>query len=253
MVAAISGSQVSCALEPPLRAWYEAAYGRPPTAGEERMIAFYSSGTGARIAALLGPHEAELELKPPEGILDVGCGYGSIPVFLAARWPKARVLATDVSDRFYSVGRAAAADLGLSNLTFASARAECLEEAGAYDLVLSCNMLNFMNSRDLLERALDHIWRAARPGGLIVVHTPQFWSLREPFTGLPGLQLLPIAWQDAIARRTGRRSLMTDNRHPSLGEIRRVLVRRRARFLGVRPRRRIGRLASTHLTAWFRK
>lgn len=253
MVAAISDVGVTRALELPLRAWYVEAYGRPPTAAEERMIAFYSGGTAGRVDSLLGPLAVELDPAGPASILDIGCGYGSIPVYLAARWPMARVLATDVSDRFYSVGRAAAADLGLTNLTFESVRAECLEEAEAYDLVLSCNMLNFMSSRDLLERALERTWRAARPGGLIAVHTPHFWSLREPFTGLPGLQLLPVAWQDVIARRTGKRSLMTDNRHPSLGEIRRSLARRGAAFIGARPRRRIGRLASTHLTAWFRK
>lgn len=244
---------VAQALAHHVRGWYIANYGSELTASQEKEIAFYSSGTDARVARLFGSHLADLDRRPPEAVVDLGCGYGAFAIHLAARWPTTRIVATDVSDRFFLVGRAAAQDLRLQNVSFRAQRVEELEDAEVYDLVISCNMLNFMNSRELLQEALFRLWRSAKPGGLILVHTPHYWSLREPFTGLPGLQLLPIYYQDYIARRTGKRSLMTDNRHPSFGEIRRAMVRHGAALLEARPTEPWRRLLTRHITVWFQK
>jgi trans-aconitate methyltransferase len=202
---------------------------------------------------LLGPYLAELDASPPRAILDVGCGYGSIPVWLAARYPQSRVRATDVADRYYVAGRAAAADLGLPNIAFETRDVLELKEEAQYDLVLGCNMMNFMNTPAKLETACANLCRAARPGGLVAVQTPHFWTLLEAFTRLPLLHFLPIGWQDRVARATGRRSLMTDNRHPALGEMRRAFARHGGRVLGVHPASWLARRWRPHLVFWVRR
>lgn len=249
----MGGHAVLDALESCVRDWYLETGGRPLTAAEERMVRFYSHETPRRAQTLLGPLAARFAERAPGMVLDVGSGYGSIPCWLAAQWPSAFIQASDVDDRFYKVGRAAAAMAGLDNIALRSVPLGELDEQQRYDLVLSCNMLNFMNTKASLTDGLERLWRAARPGGAIAVYTPHYWSLREPFTGIPGLQHLPLSWQDSIARRTGKRSLMTDNRHPSLGEISRVFRRLGARMVDVQPASPLRRFRSTHIMAWFEK
>ncbi len=245
--------RVGAALEKHVGEWYRRIYGENLGPGHLAGIRNYSHGTGERARLLLGPHLAGFDTTPPPAILDAGCGYGSIPVWLAERYPRARVLATDTSERFFVAGRAAAADLGLTNIEFAAQDVLELRAEAAYDLVMGCNMLNFMNTPDKLAQACANLCRAARPGGLIAVQTPHFWTLFEPFTRIPLLQFLPIGLQDRIARATGKRSLMTDSRLPSLGELERAFSSCGARVLAVHPRSRLRRWLGYPVILWARR
>lgn len=241
---------VAVALERHLLEWYRRANGRPPTAAELRSIAVYSHDVDARVRNLFGDDFDDLNRVPPQSILDTGCGYGSIPVYLAARFPAAKIFATDVTDHYFWVGQAAAADLGLKNIEFAVADLRSLPRDRRFDFVMSCNMLNFMASRADLERGVAALASTLADQGRLFIHTPHFWSVFEPFTGIPFLQFLPRRWQSALARWSGRRSTLDDNRHPSLREIAQILARHGCRIRNVTPSSVLGRLRRSHITLW---
>lgn len=248
--APIDSQVVVDALRRHLEAWFR--HEIPNKEPRGAAITAYSSGTQARIDKLFGPLAPALMNHPPADVLDVGCGFGSIPVYLANLWPHSQILATDVSDRFYRCGKSVSEEHGLGNITFKSMSVEDIEASEEFDLVMSCNMLNFMNSRERLEDALFHLWRAARPGGKICIYTPHFWQPREPFTKIPLLHFLPVPWQDRIARRLNKRSTLLDVRNPSVHEIRSAFERRGAKFVGVAPGLPY-RLVRTHVALWFQK
>lgn len=243
--------QLVDALRRHIGAWYERAYGSTDKSRE--MIDWYARAAIFWFDLLLQPQLERYAAQPPARVLDIGCGYGHFPVYLAHRWPNSEILATDVRDTYYRSGEAAAQELHLKNIRFSTVSVHDLKERDAFDLVVSCNMLNFMNSHERLNDALVRIWTAAKPGGFIPLHTPHYWNLREPFTGIPLLHFLPIPWQDQIVRRLGRRSTLLDVRNPSIGEIKAALLPRGARLLGLSPRDFIHRFASTHVTIWMLK
>ena len=242
---------VARALERHVRAWYRGNGSHPTTPADEASILVYSVNAQSRLETLFGRTYADILQTPPKRILDTGCGYGSFAVLLAAALPETEVLATDISDRFYPVGQAAALDLGLANIRFESRDLRTLNLAPDYDLVVSCNMLNFMPTKNDLTAALNSLLDATRPGGLVFVHTPHFWSIREPFTGVPFLQFLPRTLQSAVARALRKRSTLDDNRHPSLSEIRRVVSARGGRIEGLRHPSAVVRLLRSHITFWI--
>jgi SAM-dependent methyltransferase len=239
------------ALRKHVGAWYEDAYGEQ--ASHSKMIEFYASGTEARTDTVLGLLKGRYEVAPPPSVLDVGCGFGSIPVYLAWKWRCSEILATDRTDGYYACGQAAAREIGLSNVRFDTLELGALEFEEKFDLVISVNMLNYMTSRPILQDALTRLARATRKRGKLIVYTPHFWSYREPFTRIPLLHFLPVATQDRIVRRLGKRSGMLDVRNPSLGEITRTLRKHGCRCLGASPTTVYGRARATHLTAWFEK
>lgn len=231
--------------------WYLDAYGG--VGPHEAMFAHYTTGTRKKTEHLLGPFWDELAAAPPARVLDVGCGYGSVPLFLAHLWPGAEVLACDVSDRYYRCAAAAAEDLGVANIRFKTETAGELDSAGEYDLVMSCNMLNFLNTKEKLIDGVRNICRAARPGGVVAVYTPHFWNRREPFTGVPFLHFLPAALQDRITRKLGKRSTLLDVRNPSVSEIVGAARAEGCRLIEARPADPLRRWRQTHVTLWFRR
>lgn len=231
--------------------WYERAYGT--TDRYQAKIDWYAKAAIFWYELLLRPQLAKYATQPPGRVLDVGCGFAHFPVYLAHRWPHSEIVATDVSENYFRSGRAAARDLGLKNIRFKSISVHELEERGTFDLVVSCNMLNFMNSRARLADALIRLWEATKTGGFLPLHTPHYWNLREPFTEIPLLHFLPAVWQDEFVRRIGKRSTLLDVRNPSVGEIKQVLLPRGARLLGTAPADPLRRFLYTHVTLWLQK
>lgn len=232
-------------------AWYETAYGERDA--YTKMIEFYASGTERRTDRLLGPLKADLAQSPPRTVLDVGCGFASIPVFLAWQWPEAEILATDRTDSYFKCGAKAAAQAGVGNIRFEIKETGQLGYQEEFDLVVSCNMLNYMTSRDVLVDTLMRLGAATKRGGRLITYTPHFWSYREPFTAIPLLHFLPRATQDNIVRRLGKRSGLLDVRNPSLREISSTLAKCGFRRIAVEPAGMLARTGTTHLTAWFEK
>ncbi|MEZ4368031.1 MAG: class I SAM-dependent methyltransferase [Kofleriaceae bacterium] len=156
-------------------------------------------------AAMLERTAARAGLADGQAILDLGCGWGSMSLWAARRYPRARITAVSNSASQRAAIEARAAAAGLDNLRVVTADVRTLDLAalGTFDRVVSIEMFEHMrNYRALLAR----IAAALAPGGALFVHVfahtrhaypfddagATDWMAREFFTGglMPSTQLL---------------------------------------------------------------
>jgi ubiquinone/menaquinone biosynthesis C-methylase UbiE len=109
-------------------------------------------------------------LRPGMRVLDVASGMGEPSLRAAQRvGPSGFVLGTDLVDGMLEVAREQARALGLSNIEFRAGDAETLElPEQSFDAATVRWALMYMPRP---ERALERIWRALRPSGLLVCTT----------------------------------------------------------------------------------
>jgi cyclopropane-fatty-acyl-phospholipid synthase len=96
-------------------------------------------------------------------ILDLGCGWGSLAVWIAERYPNARVLAVSNSH----AQRAAIEARGLGNLEVRTADVNDLEPGRRFDRVVSIEMFEHMRNYEALMRRIAG-W--LRDDGRLFVH-----------------------------------------------------------------------------------
>jgi cyclopropane-fatty-acyl-phospholipid synthase len=127
------------------------------------------------VASLAGAETAMLNLtverariRDGHHILDLGCGWGSLSLLLAKRFPGARVTGVSNSPDQKAFIESRAAAQGLSNLRIVTADMNVFDGAGGqYDRVVSVEMFEHMrNWRALLDRVA--LWLS--PGGLLFIH-----------------------------------------------------------------------------------
>ena len=107
------------------------------------------------------------DLKDGQEILELGCGWGSLSLWMAETLPNARIrsVSNSNSQRLYIEARAA--ELGLTNLKVITADMNDFQTERAFDRVVSVEMFEHMsNWRTLLERV--HLW--LRPNGRLFIH-----------------------------------------------------------------------------------
>ncbi len=110
---------------------------------------------------------AHAGLKDGQRILELGCGWGSLSLWMAEHYPKATITAVSNSkpQREYIEGVAAAK--GFGNLRIITADMNVFEPEGSFDRVVSVEMFEHMaNWRGLLER----VKRWLRPEGRLFLH-----------------------------------------------------------------------------------
>ncbi|MGO6817117.1 SAM-dependent methyltransferase [Rhizobium leguminosarum] len=127
-------------------------------------------------------------------ILELGCGWGSLSLYLATHFPNSRVtsVSNSASQRAYILARAET--LGLTNLSVITADMNHFATDQRYDRVVSVEMFEHMsNWRALLERV--HRW--IQPDGKLFLHIfthkdrsyrfdradPADWIAQHFFTG----------------------------------------------------------------------
>jgi cyclopropane-fatty-acyl-phospholipid synthase len=100
-------------------------------------------------------------------VLELGCGWGSLSLWLAERYPRCRVLAVSNSkpQREFVLGRAARARLG--NVEVRTADVNVFEPDARFDRVVSVEMFEHLRNH---ERMLARIARWLEPGGRLFVH-----------------------------------------------------------------------------------
>src|SRR3984885_3008044 len=133
---------------------------------------------GAAETAMLGLTAERAGLADGQDVLDLGCGWGSLSLWAAARYPNSRITAVSNSRGQRAFIEAAAATRGLTNLTVLTADVRTLELARAFDRVVSIEMFEHMRNYELLLRRIAG-W--LRPGGALFVHVFAHQRFAYPF------------------------------------------------------------------------
>ena len=130
---------------------------------EERMLELY----GERAA-----------LADGQRILELGCGWGSLTLWMAERHPAARIVAVSNSapQRLYIEGRCR--ELGLSNVRVLTRDVNTLELGERFDRVVSIEMFEHMRNYEAL---LARIASWLEDGGKLFVHIFCHRELMYPF------------------------------------------------------------------------
>jgi cyclopropane-fatty-acyl-phospholipid synthase len=107
-------------------------------------------------------------LADGQSILELGCGWGSLTLWMAAHYPNAQIQAVSNSQTQKTHIEAEASRLGLNNLTVHTCDMNVFEaESNAFDRVVSVEMFEHMrNYQELMAR----IGRWLKADGLLFVH-----------------------------------------------------------------------------------
>jgi trans-aconitate methyltransferase len=105
---------------------------------------------------------AQLDLRPDDWVLDVGCGDGRITAAIAAAVPRGRVVGVDSSADFIAYARRQFPADRHPNLTFRERDMRALDEREAFSVVFSNAAMHWVRDHGPV---LAGISRALRPGG----------------------------------------------------------------------------------------
>ena len=100
-------------------------------------------------------------------ILELGCGWGSLTLYMAARYPRSTITAVSNSASQREFIEAEARERGLANLRIVTCDMNDFHPEQDFDRVVSVEMFEHMrNYQTLLERVAEWL----RPGGALFVH-----------------------------------------------------------------------------------
>jgi cyclopropane-fatty-acyl-phospholipid synthase len=131
-------------------------------------------------AAMLDLTCRRARLQDGERILELGCGWGSLTLFMAARFPNARITGVSNSRTQREWILARAAERGLSNVEIVTCDANVLQfPAGTqFDRVVSVEMFEHMrNYQSLMARIASWL----KPAGTLFVHIFTHREYAYPF------------------------------------------------------------------------
>jgi cyclopropane-fatty-acyl-phospholipid synthase len=120
---------------------------------EETMLALYAE---------------RAQLADGQAILELGCGWGSLSLYMAEKFPRARITGVSNSKTQKVFIDAQARERGLTNLQIITCDMNAFEPAGGpFDRVVSIEMFEHMKN---YRRLLGNIARWLKPGGRLFVH-----------------------------------------------------------------------------------
>src|SRR6185312_5923448 len=111
--------------------------------------------------------EAHADLADGQSILELGCGWGSLSLFMARRFPHSQIVAVSNSNSQREYVEGEAARRGLVNLRVVTADMNGFDPAGTFDRIVSVEMFEHMlNWRQLLTRVRSWL----KPDGRLFMH-----------------------------------------------------------------------------------
>ena len=138
--------------------------------------------------------EAHADLRDGQDVLELGCGWGSLSLWMAERFPGSKITSVSNSASQARFIRQRADARGLDNLIVITADMNSFDTHQRFDRVVSVEMFEHMsNWRALLTKARDWL----RPDGLLFLHVfshratpyrfdvddPSDWVAQHFFTG----------------------------------------------------------------------
>ena len=129
--------------------------------------------------AMLALYGERAELADGQHVLELGCGWGSLTVWMAQHFPQSRITAVSNSRPQREYIEARCAGLGLGNVRVITCDVNRLElPAAQFDRVVSVEMFEHMRNYESL---LANIAGWLRPGGKLFVHIFCHRELLYPF------------------------------------------------------------------------
>ncbi|HYZ19253.1 MAG TPA: methyltransferase domain-containing protein [Gaiellaceae bacterium] len=107
-------------------------------------------------------------LEPGEEVVDIGCGAGT-DTLVAAQMvaPEGRVTGIDMTPEMLARARAAAAEMGATNVDFVEGDVERLPfPAESFDVVISNGVIDLIPDKDAV---FSELFRVLRPGGRLQI------------------------------------------------------------------------------------
>lgn len=131
-------------------------------------------------------------------LIDLGCGFGALALVFASRG--ARVTGLDPNAPRMKVGARVARDHALTVEWIIGGMDTVDLGERRFDIAVMNNSLCYLVDRSRRREALRRTLAALRPGGVLVIRNPKRLRLRDQFTGVPLLGMLPPAMVRQISR-----------------------------------------------------
>jgi cyclopropane-fatty-acyl-phospholipid synthase len=111
--------------------------------------------------------EAHADLADGQSILELGCGWGSLSLFMARQFPHSNIVAVSNSNSQREYVESEAAKRGLTNLRVVTADMKAFDASEQFDRIVSVEMFeHMMNWRQLLTRVKSWL----KPEGRFFMH-----------------------------------------------------------------------------------
>lgn len=134
---------------------------------------------GQAEATMLGKTCERAELVDGQDVLELGCGWGSLTLWMAEHYPNSRItgVSNSAPQREHILGQAK--ERGLDNVTILTRDVNALElDAASFDRVVSVEMFEHVRNH---ERLLARIHDWLRPSGKLFVHVFSHKHYAYPF------------------------------------------------------------------------